>query len=246
MIGLLVAIQFLTRVPMPLARKMSPTDMGRSMRWFPVVGALIGLLVGAIDLALSPIASPEVRAVLAVAILTAMTGALHVDGLMDTCDALFAFTTPERRLEIMRDSRVGSFAVVGAATMLLLKYAAILSMPEESRVAGFVLMTTMSRWAMVYATVGYPAARSEGLGHSYKEGAGLRELLSASFFALAVGAAVGLSGLAALLVALVATMAIARYAMSKLPGLSGDVYGAISEAVEVAVAVALPPIWRWA
>jgi adenosylcobinamide-GDP ribazoletransferase len=243
--GFLVAVQFLTRIPLSVRRKVVPAEMGRSMRWFPLVGALIGLLVAAVDLALAPAASPEVRAVIAVALLTAVTGGLHIDGLMDTCDAIFAFTTPERRLEIMHDSRVGSFAVVGAATTLLLKYAAILSMPEGNRVAGFVLMTTMSRWAMVYTTVRYPSARRGGLGHAYKEGAGLRELAIACVLAVALGAVAGLPGVTALVLALLVATAVAHYAMTKLPGLSGDTYGAISEAVEVAVAVAMPPLWRW-
>src|SRR5437762_313377 len=98
--------------------------MGRSMRWFALVGAAIGAVVAVVDLALAPVVSVEVRSVLVVGLLAAITGGLHLDGLMDSCDGLLAFTTPERRLEIMADSRVGSFAIVGLSTALLLKYSA--------------------------------------------------------------------------------------------------------------------------
>src|SRR5262249_30758963 len=133
MIGLLIACQFLTRLPVPLRTAMDPVQMGRSMRWFPLVGALIGALVAGIDAGLGLVVGDEVRGVALVVALAAITGGLHLDGLMDSCDGLFSVATPARRLEIMRDSRVGSFAVIGLTTLLLLKYAALLSLPGPLR-----------------------------------------------------------------------------------------------------------------
>jgi adenosylcobinamide-GDP ribazoletransferase len=182
--------------------------------------------------------------VLLVALIVVVTGALHMDGLMDTCDALLAPVPPERRLEILWDSRVGSFAVVGAATALLLKYAAVLSLPEAARPAALVAMLGLSRWSMVYATVRYPVARQVGLGMAYKAGARGRELLVASVLAALLAAPLGLAGLAALGIAWVGTVLLARAIMTKIPGLTGDTYGAIAECIEIAVAIAIPPLLR--
>jgi adenosylcobinamide-GDP ribazoletransferase len=244
MTGFLIATQFLTCLPLPFRAKVDAAAMGRSMRWFPAVGALMGLGLALIDAALTPILSPELRAALLVGLLILLTGALHMDGLMDSCDAVLAPVPAERRLEILWDSRVGSFAVVGAATALLLKYAAILAVPPESRVATLVAIIALSRWSMVYATVRYPAARSTGLGHAYKAGVGPRELAIATALALFAAFPSGIAGLAALLLAWVTTVLIARAIMTKIPGLTGDTYGAICESVEITVAIWLPVFHR--
>ena len=244
MTGLLVAIQFLTRVPLPVRIDLATGAMGSSMRWFPLVGAAIGGVVAAADLVLAPLVGLEVRSVLLVVLLAAITGGLHLDGLMDSCDGLLAFTTPERRLEIMADSRVGSFAIVGLATSLLLKYAAIQAIPLALRPPAFVAMGALSRWAMVYATVLWPAARIEGLGHAYKQRAGRAELLWATVLAIVAVVPLHIVGLAALAITLLIASVLARYAVAKIGGLTGDVYGAISEAVEIGVAIALPPLAR--
>jgi adenosylcobinamide-GDP ribazoletransferase len=163
---------------------------------------------------------------------------------MDTCDALFAMVSPERRLEILWDSRVGSFAVVGAATALLLKYAALLSLPEGTRPAALVAILSLSRWSMVYATVRYPSARQVGLGVAYKAGARSRELVIASFLTALLVAPLGFAGIAAFAVAWVGTILLARAIMARIPGLTGDTYGAISECIEIAVAIAIPVLQR--
>jgi adenosylcobinamide-GDP ribazoletransferase len=164
---------------------------------------------------------------------------------MDACDGLFALASPERRLEIMADSRVGSFALAGVAITLLLKYAAFLALPPEGRLAGFLALGALSRWSMVYATVQFPAARSTGLGQAYKAAAGRTELAIASGIVVLALAPSGPAGAAALVVAWAASTLCARYACARIGGLNGDVYGATAEVVEVAVAIALPPLWRF-
>lgn len=248
--GFLVALQFLTRIPSPLRRPILEAEMGPSMRWFPLVGALIGGLLGLVDLALTPLVAVEIRAMALVAGLALLTGALHLDGLMDTCDGLMAFTTPERRLEIMRDSHVGSFAVVGAAILVLAKYAAFVSLPAAAsggRLAALVAIGALSRWAMVYAAQRYPLARKEGLAHAYREGLRLRDLLWATLMVALLLVALGLVGMGRgaavlFLVAWGLTAAGARYTLGKIPGLTGDIYGAICEVVEVGVAMAMWPV----
>jgi adenosylcobinamide-GDP ribazoletransferase len=243
--GFLFALQFLTIAPVLIRRPIGPEELGRSMRWFPAVGALLGCVIALVDWLLAPITTPEIRSVAAVTLLAVLTGALHLDGLMDACDALFALATPARRLEIMADSRVGSFGLVGAALTLLLKFAAILSLPAFARPEGFIAMGALSRWAMVYATVQFPAARTTGLGSSYKAAAGRIELVIATTLAVLALTVAGVAGAGALLIAWAVATACARYACARIGGLNGDVYGAISEVVEVAVVIVLPPLWRF-
>lgn len=245
MTGFFVAMQFLTCLPIPFRPKIDPDALGRSMRWFPAVGATLGLLLAGIDAALGSIVGPEVRAMLLVTVLVVITGALHLDGLMDSCDALLAPVPPERRLEILWDSRVGSFAVVGAATALLLKYAAFLTVPDPIRPATFVATLAISRWSMVYSTARYPSAREVGLGVAYKRGVGTRELVIATGIVAIAVAPLGLVGMGALALAWLGTILIARAIMTKIPGLTGDTYGAISETVEITLAMCIPVFYRW-
>jgi adenosylcobinamide-GDP ribazoletransferase len=214
------------------------------MRWFPAVGAMLGALLALVDTALAAATGPEVRAAFLVALIILITGALHIDGLMDTCDALFAPVPAERRLEILWDSHVGSFAVVGAATALLMKYAAVLSLPDAIRPAALVAILSLSRWSMVYATVRYPSARQVGLGVAYKSGARGRELFIATIVAAVLVGPLGLAGLAALGLAWIGTALLAKGVMTKIPGLTGDTYGAIAECIEIAVAIWIPVLHR--
>lgn len=240
MMGFLLALQFLTCFPIPYRPKLHPSAYGQSMRWFPVVGALLGISLGLLDTALAPLVAPDLRSIILVGLLVIMTGALHIDGLMDTCDALLAPVPAERRLEILWDSRVGSYAVVGAALALLMKYAAFASIPDAIRLPTLVATLSLSRWSMVYATVRYPAARPMGLGATYKAGVSTRDLLIATLFAILAAMTVGGAGLTAFVLAWATTIALARAIMTKIPGLTGDTYGAIAETVEIAVAIWLP------
>ena len=242
--GFLVAAQFLTCLPIPALGKVDGLAMGRSMRWFPAVGAVLGLAVALVDAALAAVISPELRAVVSVTLLVVVTGGLHMDGLMDSCDALLAPVSAERRLEILWDSRVGSFAIVGAATALLMKYAAILAVPDGNRAVSFVAALALSRWAMVYATVRYPVARSTGLGHAYKAGASYRELAIATGLTIIAILPSGPAGVAALVLAWAGTALVAHAIMSKIPGLTGDAYGAVCECIEIAALIGLPVLHR--
>jgi adenosylcobinamide-GDP ribazoletransferase len=245
-VSFLVAVQFLTRLPTPAGLPVAGPALGRALGWFPAVGLVLGALLAAADLALGALLPrPLVDAFLLV-LLALLTGGLHLDGFMDTCDGLFSLRAPADRLAIFRDSRVGSFGVVGAATLLLTQWAALGALPSAWRPAILLVTLALARWAMVYAIVAFPYGRAEGLGRRFKEQAGGRALLGATL--LAGGAAallLGLAGLAALALAAVATWLFARYCLGRLPGLTGDTYGALDELVETLLLVALPVLLRW-
>jgi adenosylcobinamide-GDP ribazoletransferase len=159
---------------------------------------------------------------------------LHLDGFLDSCDGLFGGRTPEKRLEIMRDERAGAFAVVGGVLLLLVKYAALASV--QDRLGATLLAPVLGRFGMVLAIVLFPYARAEGLGRAMKDHAGWRELILAALTAGAVSWLAGRErGLVAMALAGALTWLAARLALRRLPGLTGDIYGAICEILEVAV-----------
>ena len=119
---------FLTIFPVARNLDRGPMDLSNSRAFYPAVGLLMGLLLVGIEAGSDEIFTAPITAAFLVAAMVIITRALHMDGLMDVCDGLFGGFTPERRLEIMRDSQVGAFGVAGGVTVLLLKYGALLSL----------------------------------------------------------------------------------------------------------------------
>ena len=189
----------------------------------------------------SQLFSEPMTAAFLVATMVIITRALHLDGLMDVCDGVFGGFTPERRLEIMRDSRVGSFGVVGGVTVLLLKYGALLTLlllPGPGKEWALLLFPALSRWTMVVLLGAFPYVRPEGLGSPFHEGsikiattvAGL-SALTASFL---LG---GFAGLGLFFGAVIMAWMMG-WAMAKaLGGLTGDTYGATNEIIETTVLI---------
>ena len=234
--ALLAALQFLTIAPPVVRRPFTVVEMGRAVGYFPLVGALLGGLLAELDRGLEGILPDGVSTALVLTAWVAITGALHLDGFLDACDGLFGGHTPESRLEILRDVHVGAFGVVGAVMLLLIKLAALVSLPVSRHIAALLLAPTLGRWGMTLAVVFFPYARPEGLGRAMKDHAGWREVALATVTGLAVAwFAGGWLGLVALGLAGATTWAVARFVLARLPGLTGDVYGAISETVEVVI-----------
>ena len=244
--GLAAAFQFLTVIP--LRRETSAGDMGRSLPFFPLVGLAIGGLLLGLDRLLELAFPAGLVNILLIIALVIVTRALHLDGFIDTCDGLAGGRSAGARLEIMRDSRVGSFGVVGAVCLILLLYVSLTLLPDEHRLAALVLAPAVSRWAMVYAIVAHPYARKGGgLGTSFKDEATLPQAAMATVVTLAAcGGLMRLDGLAVMAGAWLVAAAAAWYLSSKLGGLTGDAYGAINEVVQVAVLVLVPLItWSY-
>ena len=214
-------------------------NLSNSRAFYPAVGLLMGLLLVGVEEGSSRLFLDPVTAGLLVATMVIVTRALHLDGLMDVCDGIFGGFTPERRLEIMRDSRVGAFGVVGGVTVLLLKYAALLSLlvlAEPGKEWALLLFPALSRWTMVVLLGVFPYVRAQGLGSPFH---GSNVKISTTVAGLtALAAAVLLGGFAGLGLFLGA-MALALFMgwkMAKsLGGLTGDTYGAPNEIIEMAV-----------
>jgi len=235
-LSFLAALQFLTIIPLPWRRQVSPEDLARSTGYFPVVGLIIGLLLAGLNWLLGWFLPAAVVHVLLIVFLAVISGALHLDGLADTCDGIAGGKTIEERWQVMRDSRVGSFGVVGVCCLLLVKYVSLNNMPQGLVMTSLVLMPVISRWAMVYTIFAYPYARPSGLGKVFKQGVNWLKLVMATLIALAVAATLSrLAGLAIMLGAWVIVVIMATYLKHKFSGLTGDTYGAINEVAEVSV-----------
>ncbi|MCS7250933.1 MAG: adenosylcobinamide-GDP ribazoletransferase [Anaerolineae bacterium] len=240
--SILSALCFLTTLPLP-RQEISLQDVGRGGWAFPIIGMMIGLwLVGAdwLGKALFPL---PLRAAMVLALWLAITGALHLDGFADCCDALLGARSPEERLRILRDPHIGAFGAAGVATLLLTKYAVLTVCLESGLWVGLWLAPTLGRWAMVYALVVYPVARPDGIGSAVKETTHRWTLWGATLTLSPMIAAYPDVASIALIVAWLFTVLFAAWVMRRLPGFTGDMYGALCELVEVIVLIALSP-WR--
>ena len=242
----LAALKFLTIIPAPWRREARPEELGRSLVYFPAVGLIIGLILAGLGWGLGLILPPPVVNVLLIVVLVVISGALHVDGFIDTGDGIAGHKSVEARWRVMRDSRAGSFGIAGAVLILLGKYVALSSVPGPLLMVTLILMPVVSRWAMVYAIFAYPYARPSGLGTVYKGGANWRRFSLATIITL--GVAMGLAPLANTPYSYLAGLAImggiwimvlvaAAYLKRKFAGLTGDTYGAIGEVAEVSVLI---------
>ncbi len=237
----LIAATFLTLLPLRLRRAPTPHELSAAVGWYPAVGYGIGGALALLDAGLRRTAlAPPVIAALLVAALALMTGFLHLDGVIDTCDAAFAQRTPAERLVIARDPRAGAFGVVGVVLVLLLKTALLAGPLAGHRTAVIVCVPALARCAMTGAVVLLPAARgTAGLGGGVKEHAGWPALLLALLLAL-VPAALLLHWAAVVLAlgALLGGGAIGLFAARRLGGATGDVYGAVCECAELGALLA--------
>jgi len=232
------AIQFLTVIPPLVRRAFSPEEIGWSLAFFPVVGGILGGILIGVDRAAVAVFPPGLSAALILAAWVLLTGGLHLDGFLDTCDGLFGGRTAEDRLRIMRDERVGAYAVIGGILLILVKFNALTALADRD--VGLFLAPMLGRWAMVVAVIGFPYARSHGLGRDMKDQAGWLQALLATLMVAPVAVWVGgWLGLAALGITLATVLAGAWFVLRRLPGLTGDIYGCFCELAEVGVLLTL-------
>jgi adenosylcobinamide-GDP ribazoletransferase len=230
----LAALQFLTIFPPVIRRPFSARELGQAIAYYPLVGFLLGGFLSGSYLVLAQIFPVQVSAVLVLVLWVIASGALHLDGFLDTCDGLFGGQSPEKRLEIMRDERLGAFAFGAGALLVLLKYVCMTNAANLAQ--ALLLAPTLSRWAMTLVIFLFPYTRSQGLGRDIKDQVSFKQILVATIITLLVVVLVnpGYGLIAFLCVAAVSWLA-AHLVLRLLPGLTGDVYGAINEIGEVIV-----------
>jgi adenosylcobinamide-GDP ribazoletransferase len=230
------ALSFLSILPVgsgPLAAQFGP-----SLAYFPLVGFFIGLALSGLGAILPLGLGADGRAFALLLTWVLLTGGLHLDGWADSCDGLLATTSPQRRLEIMRDPRNGTWATSGLILLLLGKFLALRALHEDTPL--LILAPLWGRLAMIYAVYAYPYARPEGLGGSFRQGfershlgLGLGFTLMTSLFIALMWGPAGPLGALALVLMLGGGLFLAWAAGRLGGGLTGDVYGAVCEGLEL-------------
>lgn len=234
----LLAVQFLTRWPTPSRGRFSEARFAATTRYYPLVGAMIGAFSGAVFWLAHLVFPMGLAIVLAAAATLLATGALHEDGFADTCDGLGGGTTRERTLEVMRDSRLGTYGAAGLGLMLATKVLALVATPPEVVPWLLIAAHAASRSSAVLAIATSTYVRDAGIASSVSDSVAPDGLV----LALATGAA---AAAVLLVVATPATMltgigglAIGHLAMRamyerRLGGYTGDCLGAVQQTSEL-------------
>jgi adenosylcobinamide-GDP ribazoletransferase len=245
------AFQFLSRFPVKFGGEFSPELLQRSTVYYPLVGLAIAAVVWPTAYLSALLLPPFPAAVLVLMLWVWLTGGLHLDGWMDSADALLSYRSRERMLEIMKDSRVGAMGVIACVLLLLLKVSLIYTaMDEELWSTALLLPLIWSRWFMVAALAGWPKARQgEGLAGQFHMLKG-REVRLAALLAAAITAILALLNPSILISPFAAAFLVipglswligkctAQQISRRLGGLTGDVYGALNELLEALLLLA--------
>jgi adenosylcobinamide-GDP ribazoletransferase len=235
-----LAASFLTIIPLAGRRPSSPDTVAASLGWFPMVGFALGAALALEDAILGRLLGGAISAVLVVLTLTIVTGAVHLDGLADTADALGAGRNQQRALEILRDSRIGSFGAAAVFFALALEVAAIAQSAGAARHAAIFAAVGISRWAMV-AVSGLDYLRADGAGAALLGAQGRRSNLAIASLTVA-GAILPILGSHAVSAAITAILIVAAmraFFRRWLGGVTGDLIGACGMIVEVAALIAM-------
>lgn len=232
-----LAIVLLTRVP--FGRLRDPVPPLAAAAWaFPLAGLIVGLIAGGVMWAALALGlSPLVAGGLALGAQAMATGALHEDGLADICDGFWGGGSRERRLQIMRDSRIGSYGTVGLVVTLGLRWLGLAELAEMQAVAAVIAVAMASRVAPVALMAWLPAARADGLG-AQGRAVGTASVLVAMLLG-GLPLLLLAQGGAALAVAALAVAVLALTARSKIGGQTGDVLGAGQQTAEIALLLTL-------
>lgn len=230
----LAALQFLTRVPIPLTSLPEDT-FAHSLAWFPFVGMLVGACAGGINYLLSEHLPRSVSALFTVTFLVAITGALHEDALADCADAFGLKHSAEKTIEILRDSRIGSFGGIALVLSLTGRVLLIAALPLERVLPFLIAAATLARWSTLPLTL-LPAASASGQGARIARRVPTSILLlGTAFMLLIIGLTLRWQMFAPVGISLALLLATGAFYLHRLGGVSGDCFGATNQLVEIAV-----------
>lgn len=239
---------FLTRLPGG-AHPAGERELGMSVPWFPVVGAVLGLLIGLVWVGLGEIASPLTAATVAIGFGVVITGAFHEDGLADTADSLGGYTA-QRRLEIMKDSRVGTFGVLALVFSVLLRVIALAGLQPVEGLVALVMAHAVGRSIATLVMVFAAPATATGLGTTYTAHLPRGAVLAIGAVIAGCSVVGGPAGVVGYLLALAGAALLVGLARRAYGGTTGDVLGAVEQVGEMAVLSAAARLvvehgWQW-
>lgn len=233
MTGARLALGFMTRIPAGVPA-LPPEQLSRASAWFPAVGLLVGGIAAGVHAAAGLVLPSGPATVLALAAAILVTGAFHEDALADTADGLGAHVGRERKLEIMTDSRVGTFGSLAVVLPLLLAYSLLAPLDDADFAAAVVAGHVLGRWAGLPQARFLPPAVQGGLGAKFRVSGAALAVGSVFTVAVVLAAAGWETGALALALAVVLNVACGLALRRVLGGGSGDTYGAVNKLTEVA------------
>jgi adenosylcobinamide-GDP ribazoletransferase len=238
----IAALGFLTRLPVSKVG-FGGNDISSGLWAFPIVGLIIGLLLSLSSIPIYLFVPLPLASGILLVMWIWITGGLHIDGFIDCCDALFSTKPWKDRLEIMKDVAAGSFGVTGAVLFLIIKYGALASIRPDALLVILPMAAVAGRSAMLFVIYRFPYARETGIGKIMKEHVGIREHLVSFLLLFGVAVAFIFSpcpfylGFASIVAAFVFCEIFGFWVMKRIPGFTGDVYGATCELVEALILV---------
>jgi adenosylcobinamide-GDP ribazoletransferase len=232
----LIAVQFLTRLPVPRSLNSSETDIGKAAAFFPLVGVIVGGASALAFVGLYRILPLPAAVFLAIVFGAFLTNGFHEDGLADSFDGFGGGWTKDRVLEIMRDSRIGTYGTLALIFLILGKFIFLSSLPSGQIWRWLIVAHAAARWTTLPLCAWLPYARPEGQGKLVAKQVGVLEALTGSLTVLLV---VWLlpwpAAVVALLVTLLVTLVSGLYFRARLQGITGDCLGATNQLTEVAL-----------
>lgn len=232
-----VALAFLTRIPVKHDPKV---HMPRSASLFPLIGLLVGIVAGVCYLGFSEILPPFAAAALTVTVSTMLTGAFHLDGWGDIFDGLVGGWNPKQRLEILKDSRHGTYGVAAISLQLILQISLISSFPGTDGFWVLVLTHSVARAVPIYLMQIPATPGHEGMGATISKEVKLRDVFLATAITLVIGISIlELSFVFMLLLLFLSNAIFVRWVISKIGGLLGDSFGAAEQLSETTILIYL-------
>jgi adenosylcobinamide-GDP ribazoletransferase len=238
---LLTAVQYFTRIRVPAWVGHAPQRLTGAVRYFPAVGLVVGASGAAVLWLAALILPAPMPAILATVITVLMTGAIHEDGLADTCDGLGGGATRERAIEIMKDPRIGVFGAIALILALLLKIASLSLLPLWTALAALVAAHAFSRFCAVLVVFAgrYVGSLDRSRSAPVVERVSISDVIVAALFGLPALVLCGRSAIVAIVVALALTALLYRACARRIGGYTGDTLGATQQVAEIGCYIAL-------
>lgn len=238
---LLTAVQYFTRIRVPAWVGHAPERLTGAVRYFPVIGLIVGASGAAVMWLAALVLPVPLPAILSTVVTILMTGAIHEDGLADTCDGLGGGATRERMLEIMKDPRIGVFGAIALMLMLVLKIATLSLMPLWTALAALVAVHAFSRFCavLVIFTGRYVGSADRSRSAPVVERVRIGDVLVAAVSGLPALVVFGPRAIVAVIVALAMVGLLSRWCVRRIGGYTGDTLGATQQVAEIGCYVAL-------
>lgn len=238
---MLTAVRYFTRLPVPQWVTHSDSRLSGAMRHFPLVGVFVGLLTGMIFLGALRFFQKSIAVLLAMLAGVLLTGGFHEDGLADTCDGFGGGWNKAQILAVMKDSRIGSYGVLGLAFGFAFKFAALSAIPVAQFLSISVAAHSFSRFMAVTTIAAQRYVRDDDAARARQAVRGISHsgLASAAIVAIIPIAWLGAAGAAGAVAAIVLRLLLGRYFLKRIGGYTGDCLGAIQQVTEIGFYLAL-------